>query len=116
MSDLPELKNEPSIDMPRGDLGAFAHGSDEYRRDHPDEVNRKSPFKYLSALLTILVALVGGWHWFAASQLESQLSRHLADSALENLPEISATVNVLALTNLVEIEITRTVTGKDPRR
>lgn len=115
MSDLPEIKNEPTVDMPRGDLAEFARGfrSAPGRPARQNDESHKPRFKYLPALLAILVAIVGGWHWFATHHLEEQLTRHLANYVRENLPDVSATVDVHPLTNLVEIQITRNVARKE---
>ena len=84
MSDLPEIKNEPTVEMPRDELRRIrARNSTCSRPARPqDDEPRKSRFKFLPALLAILLAIVGGWHWFAANHLEKQLTRHFGNRSL----------------------------------
>jgi hypothetical protein len=115
VNDLPEIKNEPSVEMPRSDLDEFARGyrsaSDRHARQ--DDEPRKSRFKYLPTLLAILVAIVAGWHWFATNHLEKQLTLHVGKYVREQMPDLSVTVDVHPLTNLVEIQVTRSIRGKE---
>lgn len=115
MSDLPEIKNEPSVEVPRGDLDEFARGyrPEPNRRDHHHDDHRQSRFKLLPTLLAIFVVLVGGWHWIATNQLENQLERHVGELDRDEMPDITVAVDVHPLTNLVEIQITRSVRGKE---
>jgi hypothetical protein len=115
MSDLPELKNEPTIETSRGELEEFAHGirSAPDRRAHHDDEPRKSRFKYFPALLAILVAIVGGWHWFATDHLEKQLTHYFGEYGRDEMPDVIVAIYVHPLTNLVEIQVTRSVHGKE---
>jgi len=115
MSDLPELRNEPTIETSRGELEEFSRGyrSVPDRRDHHDDEPRKSRFRYAPTLLAILVALVAGWHWFAANHYEKELTRNLASYVRKNLPDASVSVDVHPLTNLIEIQVTRNVARKE---
>jgi hypothetical protein len=115
MSDLPELRNEPTIDTSRGDLEEFSRGyrSAPDRRDHHDDEPRKPRFKYAPTLLAILLSLVAGWHWFAANHYENELTRILTSYVRENMPNVSVDVNVQPLTNLVEVQITRNMAHKE---
>jgi len=115
MSDLPELKNEPTVGLSRGDLEDFSRGyrsSQDRRPDHGDE-HSKSRLKYLPTLLAILVFVVVGWHLIAANQLEARLNRNIESSANGHSQGFSAGVNVNSLTNLVDVQITRKVRGND---
>lgn len=115
MSDLPDLRNEPTIETSRSELGDFARASQsvEDRRGYLREEPRKSPFRYLPSLLAILIAAFCAWHSFVSSQLEKQLQEHFEGDFRKDMPDVSATVEVHSLTNLVEIEITRSVRGKE---
>lgn len=109
MSDLPEVRNEPIIESPRGDLAEFSRGyrSDPDRQGPHDDGPRKSRYRYAPTLLAILVALVAGWHWFAANHYEKELTRTVGSYVRENLPDASVSVDVHPLTNLIEIQLTR---------
>ncbi len=114
MNNLPEIKNEPTVQS-SGDVEGFAdryRATPRVRADDGDD-RPKARFRYLPALLAILAVLVAGWHWLAAHQLEERLSRHFETSVRENLPDVSLHVAVNPLTNLVDIQFTRTVSRKE---
>jgi hypothetical protein len=115
MSDLPELKNEPTIGASRSDMEEFARvyrPGPEQRANHYIEP-RQSRFRYAPTLGAILIALVGTWHWFAANHYEKELTRKLGNYTRENLPDASVSVDVHPLTNLIEIQVTRNVARRE---
>jgi hypothetical protein len=115
MSDLPELKNEPTVDMPRGDLEDFSPGYRSARDQRPDRFDEphKSRFRYLPILLAILMVIIGGWHWIDANQLEERFNRNIEDSTKELSLKFSASVDVNPLTNLVDLQVTLKVGRSD---
>ncbi len=115
MSDLPEIKNEPTVELPRGDLGDFSRGyrSPQDRRHDDADAPQKSRLKYFPILLAILVATVVGWHLFAAHQLEERLNRNIGNSADDHSQDFSASVNVNPMTNLVDLQFTLKVKRND---
>lgn len=110
MSDLPEIKNEPHLQSPHGDLRDFGPSYRMVTEDQARAVEEpRSRARYIPVLLMAFVVLVGGWHWLAAMQLEDRLASHLVRSVKENLPNASLSVDVYPLTNLVDIQFTRQV-------
>jgi hypothetical protein len=116
MSELPELRNEPTIETSRGELEEFTRSyrlAQGNRRAEQDDEPRKPRFKYAPTLFAILGALIVGWHWFAANHYEKELTRNLESYVRENLPDASVSVDVHPLTNLIEIQLTRKMARRE---
>lgn len=108
MSDLPDLRNEPVVDLPRGDLEDFSRGYRSLRDLQPKHADQptKLRLKYFPMLLALAVVIVGGWHLIAANQLEERFNRNIGSIAGAHSQDFSASVKINPLTNLVDLQVT----------